>query len=245
MVIKAKVRQLGIDPNKYSVLTTHEDWIKLYQIKLKEKAIFEHKKKMALADQKSKKNDLFAEKQQKLAKRVAELEAQGVQFAQWKAMKEFMAEEKEAAKKTKAEMAKLGGVEGQAANLTAQLEDLELDEIPMVKLGDASIAAPFTSKMPSIRSCVDIIRQGRCTLVTSLQMVCLFQLFIVSLLYILPLVSHMRVAPPSILLVPNTCVKLHDQFLLAVGTLFRRGQVRRRPNDCHGYAHDRVIHNRI
>ena len=78
------------------------------------------------------------------------------------------------AKENKAGVSKLNGVEGQAANLTAQLENLEMDEIPMVKLGDASIAAPFTSKMPSIRSCVDIVRQGRCTLVTSMQMVCKF-----------------------------------------------------------------------
>jgi cation-transporting ATPase 13A1 len=94
-------------------------------------------------------------------------------------MKEFMAEEKAEAKKKNVNR----GVAGQAASLTAQFEDLELDEIPMVKLGDASIAAPFTSKMPSIRSCVDIVRQGRCTLVTSMQMVsfsqfCLCHIFV-------------------------------------------------------------------
>lgn len=128
--------------------------------------MFQYKKKKQLAENKANKNNAFADKQKRVVERIAELEAQGVQFAQFKAMKEFAAEEKTKAKKNN----KMNGVEGQAANLTAQLEDLEMDEIPMVKLGDASIAAPFTSKMPSIRSCVDIIRQGRCTLVTSMQM---------------------------------------------------------------------------
>jgi len=242
-VIKAKIQQLGVDPKQYSVLTEHGDWIKLLQIKMKEKAIAEQKKKTAIAEKKSNKNEIFSDKTQRLAQRTAELEAEGVQFAQWKAMKEFMAEEKEAGKKRKAENAKFGGVEGQAANLTAQLEDLELDEIPMVKLGDASIAAPFTSKMPSIKSCVDIIRQGRCTLVTSMQMVSqissyLFDRFSAPFCF-------SRCKNLQLFTVSNSCSELYDQFLFSVRTLSRWGKIWRCTNDCNGNAHDCIIHHSI
>ena len=45
----------------------------------------------------------------------------------------------------------------------------EASELPMVRPGDASVAAPFTSRSPSVRNIVDLIRQGRCTLLSALQ----------------------------------------------------------------------------
>ena len=39
----------------------------------------------------------------------------------------------------------------------------------LINLGDASMAAPFTSKLPTAYSVVDILRQGRCTHVTTHQ----------------------------------------------------------------------------
>merc|ERR1712072_1614803 len=38
----------------------------------------------------------------------------------------------------------------------------------MVRPGDASVAAPFTSRIPSVRAVIDLIRQGRCTLHSAL-----------------------------------------------------------------------------
>jgi manganese-transporting P-type ATPase len=64
------------------------------------------------------------------------------------------------------------------------------DELDQVELGDASVAAPFTSRAVSIKCCKDVIQQGRCTLVTMLQIYkilginCLVNAFVLSELFL-------------------------------------------------------------
>jgi cation-transporting ATPase 13A1 len=171
MLIKAHIRKVGGDPDKYPEIIEKEDLVKLYQIKAREYAIKQHdmkKSKMTKAETQAKQRAEMAEKQRLMQIRAQELEAQGESWATFKAMKEIYGKEMAEVKKKKIAQS---SIEGSAATIAGQLEDMETGELPMVKLGDASIAAPFTSKMPSIRSCVDIVRQGRCTLVSSIQMV--------------------------------------------------------------------------
>ncbi|KAF7719807.1 P-type cation-transporting ATPase, plasma membrane [Penicillium ucsense] len=81
---------------------------------------------------------------------------------------------------------------GLADKLTSSMLEAELDESepPTIKLGDASCAAPFTSKLANVIAIPNIIRQGRCTLVATIQMYkilalnCLISAYSLSVIYL-------------------------------------------------------------
>ncbi|KPI40823.1 Manganese-transporting ATPase 1 [Cyphellophora attinorum] len=81
---------------------------------------------------------------------------------------------------------------GWADKLTSSMlqQELEDAEPPTIKLGDASVAAPFTSKLANVVAIPNIIRQGRCTLVATIQMYkilalnCLISAYSLSVIYL-------------------------------------------------------------
>ncbi|KAG7928614.1 hypothetical protein KL925_000795 [Ogataea polymorpha] len=91
--------------------------------------------------------------------------------------------------------ANANGSATQKSNFAEQLlaglkEEEDENEAPVLKLGDASVAAPFTSKLANVSAVVHIIRQGRCALVSTIQMYkilalnCLVSAYSLSVLYL-------------------------------------------------------------
>ncbi|KAG8085502.1 hypothetical protein GUJ93_ZPchr0010g8491 [Zizania palustris] len=88
----------------------------------------------------------------------------------------------------------LTAAERQREKLQKMLDEMNEESdgrsTPIVKLGDASMASPFTAKHASVAPTVDIIRQGRSTLVTTLQMFkilglnCLATAYVLSVMYL-------------------------------------------------------------
>ncbi|KAG8376204.1 hypothetical protein BUALT_Bualt09G0038800 [Buddleja alternifolia] len=89
----------------------------------------------------------------------------------------------------------LTAAEMQRQKLKKLMDELNEDgadgrSAPIVKLGDASMASPFTAKHASVAPTTDIIRQGRSTLVTTLQMFkilglnCLATAYVLSVMYL-------------------------------------------------------------
>ncbi|OQS01155.1 P-type ATPase (P-ATPase) Superfamily [Achlya hypogyna] len=137
--------------------------------------------------------EMQKKQQEEIEADVAAREARGESFARFKALAAFAKRQKDQAQAFHAQQK---GGNGGFANWTNNqvmsqyMDDFEDGELPMVKLGDASIASPFTSRAPSIKGCVDIIRQGRCALVTTVQMYqilainCLISSYSLSVLYL-------------------------------------------------------------
>mmetsp|Transcript_35535 Transcript_35535/g.100081 ORF Transcript_35535/g.100081 Transcript_35535/m.100081 type:complete len:1179 (-) Transcript_35535:1429-4965(-) len=85
---------------------------------------------------------------------------------------------------------RLGDKSSRAKSLMEQLEKMDDDSGTITRLGDASFASPFTAKSSSIDLIGCILQQGRCTLVTTYQMMrilalnCIVSAYSLSVLYV-------------------------------------------------------------
>ncbi len=113
----------------------------------RQKFLAEERKQMAL------------KQQQDFQKEYEELLAKGDGWAMFKAMQNTYKKTVEEQKKRVGDANTLTGSAGRMAAMMDDLENVDDMQLPMVKIGDASVASPFTSKMPSIKGTVDIIRQ--------------------------------------------------------------------------------------
>lgn len=146
-------------------------------------------KKKAKIEMKKKERQLkLLEKQERLRKDAEARAARGESWAWFKAAAAMAQEEAK-------EVSKLNGSSGfakraQQLALDEYIGEMEDQDMPSIKLGDASIAAPFTAKTPSIQAVKDVLKRGRAALVQTLQMYqilalnCLISSYSLSVLYL-------------------------------------------------------------
>lgn len=118
-----------------------------------------------------KRKDLMSKQQEWIQEEMEKRRQRGEDdgpWAQMQAMGTVMSRLKQEMKQEQESIQKKHG-NSFAAGAAKWAGDAEDMDTPMVQLGDASTAAPFTSRAPSIGSTVDIIRQGRCTLLSAVQ----------------------------------------------------------------------------
>ncbi|CAI5733864.1 unnamed protein product [Hyaloperonospora brassicae] len=196
--LKKRLVQQNVNASQCKV---KQDYVELILSEQKKKTMEAIKKKQqAMVSKNPKLKVLSKEEQREEMKRKQELleadvrarQARGESFARMKAIAAFAKREAEEKKKLQLERTGSKGFANFANNaaMAQYMDDFDDGEVPMVKLGDASIASPFTSRAPSIKGCVDIIRQGRCALVTTMQMYqilavnCLISSYSLSVLYL-------------------------------------------------------------
>eukprot|EP00662_Eupelagonemidae_sp_cell21_P010207 gene10207-32278_t len=115
-----------------------------------------------------KQKEMMTKQQEWLKEEMDRLDPNGTGgvMVQVQATKKVLARFKEEMQKEAREVGKVGDV--YTPSVDDVLAQAEADTL-LIRPGDASVAAPFTSRLPSIRATVDLIRQGRCTLLSALQ----------------------------------------------------------------------------